>query len=148
MSSDFLSCDWGTTSFRLRWITGPERTVHRQVHESGGVKFLHEQAQLRRATSAAERALVFEEFLHSKLQELIANCDKPSPLPLIISGMASSSIGWHELPYARAPFALNGKGLLTERIEWRKPDWINHTFLISGVATEQDRKSVVVGKEC
>jgi 2-dehydro-3-deoxygalactonokinase len=59
--------------------------------------------------------------------------------------MASSSIGWRELPYARAPFALDGQGLLVEEVIWDKPPRIGTTRLISGVRTERE---MMRGEEC
>jgi 2-dehydro-3-deoxygalactonokinase len=146
MSRDLLSCDWGTTSFRLRLVSGVERKIVREIQEAAGVRFLHDEARRRGVSSPVEHRTVFEEFLRHKLEALFANVPKPSsPLPLIISGMASSSIGWHELPYARAPFALDGRGLLTEELRWNKPDWIGSTRLVSGVSTEHD---MMRGEEC
>lgn len=52
-------------------------------------------------------------------------------LPVVISGMASSTIGWRELPYARLPFALDGRDVVWERPEGRM-------FLISGLRGETD----------
>ena len=52
--------------------------------------------------------------------------------------MASSTIGWRELPYARAPFPLDGRGLGCAQLDWAKPDCVGPTFLISGLATEFD----------
>ncbi len=69
----------------------------------------------------------------------------PPRTPAIISGMASSSVGWRELAYARAPFALDGSGLRVEKIAWPAPTWIGETYLISGVATAND---MMRGEEC
>ena len=146
MNLDLLSCDWGTTSFRLRLVSGAERKIVREIRESAGVKSLQDEALRRGAHGPLERGTVFEEYLRQKLDALFANVPKPaSPLPLIISGMASSSIGWRELPYARAPFALDGRGLLAEELRWNKPEWIGSTRLVSGVSTEHD---MMRGEEC
>ena len=51
--------------------------------------------------------------------------------PIVISGMAGSSIGWKELPYARLPFRLDGSDAVVNEIE-------TDTFLISGVRSEED----------
>jgi 2-dehydro-3-deoxygalactonokinase len=136
---EFLSCDWGTTSFRLRHVRGVEREIAREISESAGVKSLYEEATRLGAETESARAKVFSEFLRAKLEKLFANKEpsKP-PLPLVISGMASSSIGWRELPYARTPFPLDGRWLVSEQVEWNKPEWIGPTHLISGLATDQD----------
>jgi 2-dehydro-3-deoxygalactonokinase len=137
MDSDFLSCDWGTTSFRLRWISGADRRVVREIREQAGVKSLYEKAVSDGAATEAARAPVFGAFLRIKLEALVAEEKAPAhPLPLVISGMASSSIGWRELPYGKSPSPLDASGLRAEELHWEKPAWIGPTYLISGLATE------------
>lgn len=136
MNHDFLSCDWGTTSFRLRWVVGEERKVVREICEPAGVKSLYEEAARIGAASETARANVFSDFLRAKLEALFAGEKFPErAMPLVISGMASSSIGWRELPYAPAPFPLDGRGLRFEELHWNKPSWVGPTYLISGIAT-------------
>jgi 2-dehydro-3-deoxygalactonokinase len=137
--SDFLSCDWGTTSFRLRWVCRAERNVVREIREQAGIKSLYDEAVRGGAKDEADRADVFARFLRAKLEELLANEKRPPhPLPLVISGMASSSVGWRELPYAKTPFPLDGRGLRFQELNWNGPDWLGPTYLISGVATEYE----------
>ena len=134
MELDFLSCDWGTTSFRLRWVSGMDRKVIREIRENAGVKKLHAEAN-----AGTGRSNVFGEFLSSRLETLLATGTPPKhPVPLVISGMASSSIGWREVPYARAPFHLDGRGLRSEELAWSQPNWVGPTYLISGIANETD----------
>ncbi len=136
---DFLSCDWGTSTFRLRWVTGLECRVVREIREQVGIKALYEEALRIGAKTEGARAEVFTRFLHQKLAELGANQEfSGSGLPLVISGMASSSVGWRELPYAPTPFPLDGSGLRSEEVTWSKPDWIGTTHLISGLAHQHD----------
>ena len=138
-ATEFLSCDWGTTSFRLRWVRGTERSVIREVCEQAGAKALYEQAVREGALTENGRAGVFAGFLREQLEKVAA--DKgigARPVPLVISGMASSSVGWRELPYAYAPFDLDGKGLRFEELKWNSPDCIGPTYLISGVSTQHD----------
>ena len=139
MNRDFLSCDWGTTSFRLRRIAGPERTVIREIREQAGVKSLYEEAIRSGAQIEAARANVFARFLHTKLEAMLAGEKTPErKLPLVISGMASSSVGWRELPYAKTPFPLDGSGVRSQELNWSKPEWLGPVYLISGVATACD----------
>src|SRR5215203_5573640 len=134
-SHAFLSCDWGSTSFRLRWVQGPERAVIHETCEASGVKVIYEQALQNGAHDEKSRGLFFANFLHAKLEALLGNAPSPArPLPLVISGMASSSVGWRELPYAKAPFPLDGSGANTLKLDWSQPPWICATYLISGVA--------------
>ncbi len=139
MSRDFLSCDWGTTSFRLRRVAGPDRTVIREIREPAGVKSLYEEAMRSGAEIEAARANVFARFLNRKVEALLAAEKTPGHnLPLVISGMASSSVGWRELPYANTPFPLDGSGVRSEELAWSKPEWLGPAYLISGVATACD----------
>ena len=95
MNRDFLSCDWGTTSFRLRWVAGSDRAVIREIREQAGVKSLYEEALRSGAEIEAARANVFARFLNRKVEALLAG-EKKTSLPLVISGMASSSVGWRD----------------------------------------------------
>jgi 2-dehydro-3-deoxygalactonokinase len=141
-ATDFLSCDWGTTSFRLRWVAGNERRIVREIREKSGIKAMLERASI----GASSRAEVFSSFLANKLRELPGNDAPPErPLPLVISGMASSSVGWQELPYAPVPFAINGSNLVSHQLDWNSPPWVGPTHLISGVATGND---MMRGEEC
>ena len=137
--SEFISCDWGTSTFRLRWALEGGRVVAGEIRENVGVRALCEQAQASGAANEAERGPVFEAFLREKLERLAAGQGGlKQPVPLVISGMASSTVGWHELPYAPLPFHLDGRGLRHAEIEWPRPDWISNTFLISGAAHRTD----------
>jgi 2-dehydro-3-deoxygalactonokinase len=130
---EFLSCDWGTSHFRLKWIVGGE--VVAQVNNENGCKKLH-QASV--AGGSAERVKVFEKQLQLAVEELFALGErKPAePICLLISGMASSTIGWKELPYGRAPIPLDGSGLKIDLLAWDGPSLLGKTFLVSGVATK------------
>ena len=139
MYPEFLSCDWGTTSFRLRRVSGSEGNVIREIREHAGIKDLYEEAARGGAGTEADRAGVFARFLSSNLKTLLAGKRAPErALPLVISGMASSSIGWRELPYAKAPFSLDGRDWRWEELKWENPSWVGTTFLISGVANGLD----------
>jgi 2-dehydro-3-deoxygalactonokinase len=125
----FLSCDWGTSSFRLRLVS--DGKVEREIREPSGVRSLYEKS----LENKSNRAALFANFLRAKATEI--NGEREG-LPLVISGMASSTIGWRELPYARVPFGLDGSGLFVEKMEWEPPAAVGKTLLISGAATDDD----------
>jgi 2-dehydro-3-deoxygalactonokinase len=127
MPREFLSCDWGTSSFRIRWIRDDE-IVREFCYESGCKQLFDE-------NPGELRAAAYQNFLQSVFRGWRAPAD---PIPLVISGMASSSIGWKEIPYASAPLKLDGSNLHFETIDWNSPAWISTTYLISGVATESE----------
>jgi 2-dehydro-3-deoxygalactonokinase len=124
--SEFLSCDWGSSSFRLRWVQ-PGLTVARECKTSVGCKTLYDRA----LSLGLSRAELYERTLAEHLGEWESFAEKP--LPLVVSGMASSTIGWQDVPYLNGPLNLDGSNLRFETIHWPSPRWINKTFLISGV---------------
>ena len=66
--------------------------------------------------------------------------------PIIITGMASSNVGWRELPYATAPFPLDGSEAKWDRVEFSDTNGrAREALLISGVRTPDD---VMRGEEC
>ena len=131
----FFSCDWGTTSFRLREVDRGSGQVQQELREASGAKSLVEQC---REGDAACREQVFAEFLQDRLQRILppptARHSAPS-IRVMISGMASSSVGWKEIPYASGPMALDGSTIRAEII------WLPlsgkrqaEVHLVSGVA--------------
>jgi 2-dehydro-3-deoxygalactonokinase len=129
----FLSCDWGTSYFRLKRVLGGK--VVARFQDENGCKRLHQTA----GADANTRSELFERHLLAALDKVVPPNNNPTkPLPLIISGMASSTIGWLELPYARAPIPLDGANLKVETLTWKKPAAVSKSYLVSGVATRTD----------
>lgn len=114
----FVSCDWGTSNLRLRLVGGASPGAG-AVHSDDGVAKL--------AAPGGDRAERFRQTLRHGLEQLGA----PPTLPVLISGMASSSIGWKELPYAMLPFPLDGSAAVWERLDER-------VYLISGLRSAVD----------
>ncbi len=134
----FVSCDWGTSSFRLRLIESTQVTVIAEVRSGHGIRSLHD--TLPPGTWTNERDAAFAGFLGEKLGELMAHV--PAGIEVchvMISGMASSTIGWRELPYSPVPLQLDGSNVGHERIALKtKDDREFEVFLISGVRTDRD----------
>ncbi|HUL52936.1 MAG TPA: 2-dehydro-3-deoxygalactonokinase [Opitutaceae bacterium] len=133
----FFSCDWGTSSFRLQLVRGPAPRVLAAVHTADGIATVHA-AWRRRGADPARRAAHFLRFLRPHLDALADAAGIPAArLPLVMSGMATSSLGLCELPYARAPFALDGSDLRTDFLPASR-DCPCALLLISGVRTAAD----------
>jgi 2-dehydro-3-deoxygalactonokinase len=128
---EFFSCDWGTSSFRLRLVDREEGRAVAETRDGAGARSIFE------SSTPETRAGAFAAFIGPKLEEIAGGFDCLNA-PLVISGMASSSIGWQEIPYAQAPFSLDGFGLRVEELKWTAPPWLGPTFLVSGVATERE----------
>ncbi|MCC6231420.1 MAG: 2-dehydro-3-deoxygalactonokinase [Verrucomicrobiales bacterium] len=137
--SYFYSCDWGTTRFRLRLVSWPGREVLAAVVEDSGVRAVL--ASLGPHAGPAERAIAYAAFLRERVQELArAQGLESGAFPVVVSGMASSSVGWRELPYARTPVPVDGRGAVVERVPWGSESEAGGAgcWLVSGVRSETD----------
>ncbi|MBF9236884.1 2-dehydro-3-deoxygalactonokinase [Hymenobacter sp. BT683] len=136
-TTTFLSCDWGTSSFRLRLV------------EREGLKVLAEASSKEGNASTAElwkqahqppahRVRFYLAILqkHLKMLEETVKTSLES-IPVVISGMASSTIGMKELPYKPLPFATDGSDLVTEILP-PSPDFNHPTLLVSGIRSDDD----------
>ena len=106
MDKHILCCDWGTTSFRLRLVEKQNYEVLAEYLTKDGVAGTYrnwkEQDELSRFDFYAA-------ILKNSIKELAKKTSfMLDTIPLIVSGMASSSIGMEELPYAELPFESNG----------------------------------------
>jgi len=106
MDKYILCCDWGTTSFRLRLVERQDYNVLGEFLSKDGV------AATFRAWKEQNELSRFE-FYSAILKNSIRELAKKSSIsidniPVIVSGMASSSIGMEEIPYAVIPFEVNG----------------------------------------
>lgn len=123
--------DWGTSHLRLYWIDRQTGTIVDSVACDHGVK------------SLAGKPDAFASTLTEQCQRLLRKVNATvAPQPILISGMASSSVGWQELPYGKLPFKLTGEDL--PRATVTAADGVQAT-LFSGVAAEAD---VMRGEEC
>lgn len=130
-----LSCDWGTTSFRLRLVNAESGKVIGEVISDKGNSVLFNQWK---ENTSTDRLEFYLGYLKESIREIAAKITEGSDkLPVIISGMASSSIGMKELPYADLPFSLDGHSAYSE---WLNAERIlaNPILLISGVQQHDD----------
>jgi 2-dehydro-3-deoxygalactonokinase len=132
----FFSCDFGTSSFRLRKVRA-NGDVADERKEAVGVRDLYERCD---PGDAEGRAAVFASFLADQLRVLGAgDAARGRPPVVVVSGMASSSIGWRELPYASVPFALDGADARTEAFGLDLGrGTAAQVILVSGLATTDD----------
>lgn len=134
MTKFFVNCDWGTTHFRLRLASLANAAIVTELASDEGVN------DVSRRAVAADRPADFEAVLASGLRGLAKSFSSPlGPLPVVISGMASSSIGWHELPYAELPWRLDGSDAVWRELEPLTVDGqLHRVLLLSGVRTHFD----------
>ena len=133
----FISCDWGTSTFRLRWVDADTQSVLSEVTTHQGIAETYALWK-QEGHDERNRFSFYQSFVESQLTRL----QKQSTgsllnLPLIISGMASSNIGMVELPYKELPLAMDGNDLELKKI--KATEYFQHNVvLISGVKTSND----------
>lgn len=133
----FFSCDCCTTSFRLRRVNTASGGVLEERREASGASVLFSSCA---PGDTAAREKVVANFLREQLR-LMAGNDAASldGASVIISGMAASSIGWRELPYARVPVGLDGASIVQDSFELSVDAGSRaRIHLISGVRAEAD----------
>lgn len=134
----FLSCDWGTSSFRLRLVRVENAEIVAVRKSDKGIAATFNSLDERQKKNPEERLL----FYLLIIQEYISEIEQEKNIslegvPLVISGMASSSIGMANLPYRDLPFSIDGKGIGAAYYE-ASPDFAHPVLLISGVKSEAD----------
>ena len=126
----FISCDWGTSNFRLRKVDTKTLAVLDEHQTKLGIQECNENFKNQNRT-------LREKFFAHYLLEQVKHCnwDGQEKTTILASGMVSSSIGMMEMEYARMPVAFNGTGLISRTFLL---DTSIHLILISGARTDQD----------
>lgn len=133
-----IGCDWGSSAFRLRLIDPASGSVGAEIHSDLGVKEIHRMFQESHEDGGMSIDRQFRIHLGSEVQRLLSPHGISSTgIPLVVSGMASSSIGMCELPYATLPFRLSGEDAVTRHIA-ADDIFPNDILLVSGVRSEAD----------
>lgn len=143
MVYNILSCDWGTSTFRLRLVAREDARILTELRSNEGAKTIAEQFP----DAGDARAAAFQQVLEHHIREICLQADiRNEGIPVIISGMAGGSIGWKELPYTPLPISLTGQGIGIELLgEVTVPAFgAFPVMLISGISTPGD---VIRGEE-
>jgi len=146
MMNYFLSCDWGTSSFRLRLIEADSLLVLAERKSKEGISDTY------RSWLSQKDAVARQDFYVRIIRRQIDKLGQDAELqkqnidlagiPVILSGMASSTIGLIELPYKAVPFALNSSDLNMQVLN--EEAGANPLIVVSGACTEND---VIRGEE-
>ncbi|MGB8352590.1 MAG: 2-dehydro-3-deoxygalactonokinase [Chthoniobacteraceae bacterium] len=128
----FLSCDWGTTHFRLRLVNAEDGTIVDELKTPDGV------ARMSAGCRDTPREEYYAQFLACQAGVLLGR-NNATAACCVISGMASSRLGWKELPYAVLPQPLDGSGLVVESLCIPVPDHPElEVVLVSGVRSDEN----------
>src|SRR5688572_16004527 len=99
MKEYFLSCDWGSTLFRLKLVDAVNHSIIAEEKNHNGIVTTHE---LWKSSKQDDSKRL--DFYINILQKHILNIETKlgtvfTDVPLVISGMASSTLGMIELAY-------------------------------------------------
>lgn len=125
--SHFISCDWGTTNFRLRVVETSSLEILAEHQAGRGVRTLNGSFMMQKTV---DRVSFFTEYLWTQIAALPAPHQEH---PIVVSGMASANIGLQELPYGVLPIDAAGTHFVFQDLLLR-PD--QPLRLISGVKSD------------
>jgi len=132
----FISCDWGTSAFRLRLVDAETKEVLATIKTDQGNAVVYNDWISNHQQE--DRLSFYSDILADGVQVLEQEYKQPlTNTTIVISGMASSSIGMMELPYKDLPFHLDGSDALTEVVA-PLPNFKHKILFISGAKTNQD----------
>jgi 2-dehydro-3-deoxygalactonokinase len=133
----FISCDWGTSNFRLRLADRDRRETVAEIAGTEGVTAAFSRWQ-QSGLEPAERVGFYQDILARGIEQLRRQTSySVAGLPLVLSGMASSSLGMLELPYRPVPVDLTGSNLVRVRVP-ASERFDHQILLVSGVRTGED----------
>ena len=144
MQNFILSCDWGTSSFRLKLVDIHLHQVVAEMRSAEGIAVVYNKWKSVEQLPGSNRLHFYFGELQKHIEALSHKTFQPlTGATVIISGMASSSIGIKELPYATMPFSLSGNDAILEIIESDRKFPFS-VLLVSGI---RNRNDVVRGEE-
>jgi len=133
----FLSCDWGTSSFRLRLVELSSAAIMGEENSADGIAKVFE--LWNQSGQPKEQRFLFylniiEPHIDALQKKLKSSLDG---FPLVISGMACSTLGMIDLPYKELPFSTDGADLATKIVEAGN-NFKHDIIFISGAKTDRD----------
>lgn len=122
---------------RVRVVEGKDLAVTASVESADGIAPIYARWNELRGRKPSR-----ETFYRSVLRERVSALEESwggrlAGIPMVVSGMASSSIGMTDIPYKRIPFAVDGSDLKTQRFE-ASDDFAHEMLMISGVRDTGD----------
>lgn len=130
----FLSCDWGTSTLRLRLIQVQDLKVIAEAKTDQGIASTYNRWQQHNDQG---RMAFYAAIIKDQISSLSKKLGMPlHEIPLILSGMASSTIGMIDLPYKKLPFNLDGTDLKLKIMD--AENGFNPFIMISGARTDMD----------
>lgn len=132
----FFSVDWGTSSLRVRFIQIIDTSIIVLSETSNPYGCGYVSDLFKNEKGGITREDYFLNFLRPYLT-LPKILNSETPVPVVISGMGSSSIGIRELSYASLPFNCDGSSLKHDIIS-RSIKFDHDVLLLSGLCSIND----------
>src|SRR6218665_75401 len=137
MRSSIICCDWGTTSLRIKILDASSRQMLCEHSRKDGAASIFNRWKAEQEGSSLSKQDYYLSCLNDRIEQMTERTEiNPAEAAILISGMAGSSIGMLELPYAPAPFRLSGRDAVVKRIENNRTGM--GIYLISGVSNGRD----------
>jgi 2-dehydro-3-deoxygalactonokinase len=134
----FLSCDWGTSSLRIRWVDLYRQRVLAEKRSGKGIRETYLLWNKTGGDDPVKRISFYTSILRECIAQIEEECQVSlAGVPVLLSGMASSSAGMMELDYAPLPFALDGVQLFSQWLDARD-DFAHPVLLVSGIRSGDD----------
>ncbi|WP_271784121.1 2-dehydro-3-deoxygalactonokinase [Aquimarina algiphila] len=130
LPKQFISCDWGTSNFRIRLVDFHSLQILAEHQTNVGVSNLYK--EFKEQTKHTQRRF-FANYLLDQIEQILPIIEEE--VLIVASGMITSSLGMSELEYAQMPISFTGKEIV--RLSLSINDKVN-TLLISGMKTDND----------
>ncbi|MDB5148543.1 MAG: 2-keto-3-deoxy-galactonokinase [Mucilaginibacter sp.] len=139
----FLSCDWGTSSFRLRLVDVNGFQILAEETDSNGIAAIFALWK-QNDKPEEERCSFYLDVINKYIEKIESKTGSSlNGVQLIISGMASSTMGFVEIPYSELPVGTDGINIKTLSIS-ADQHFAHDVMVISGLRSADD---VVRGEE-
>lgn len=136
MTNHLLCCDWGTSNFRLQLMDTATYACLGEIQLPLGIARTFDNWMA--AGEGISRGRFYRRQLLEQIEVLAATVSiSLTNVPVVLSGMASSSIGMELLPYAGLPFAVDGSQANRQYFD-AQSDFPHDLLLISGVSSTDD----------
>jgi 2-dehydro-3-deoxygalactonokinase len=133
---EYMLCgDWGTSNFRLYLVETSGTKILGQLKSNVGVAKL---ALDFKEQSALKRIYMFRNYLEGQIKELCKGLTRNlDGVPVVLSGMSSSSIGIAEVPYATLPLNLSEPELKYQEIP-ASAAYPHQIYVFGGLCSSDD----------
>ena len=129
--NSFISVDWGTSNLRIRFVSEEDFQIKGEYFYNHGLKKVHKIWEESKDIFPNKKKFLLDKLLEYIDKTLFEHANIKN---IIISGMASSSIGIQELDYSTIPFDLFNPKIILKKIEWKE----KIISLISGIKKSDD----------